>query len=296
MSYFSGIDQQIKNQIFFNNCSTITQPITQTNTELISNLEYVQNYFNNKMLNYLNINNPNFSGLMTGNNINLSNSLSVPTIKNITNFTKNPTINNFKIEYDIIGEIKMCINEIPPNYLLCDGSSYLIADYPNLYSSIGITYGGTASTFNVPNFQSLFPIGSNNNFLGCATSNFAYGNNTSGGNNTFKTSYTVENLLLQTVPPHTHNLLPLVHSHFLNLQIDKNVYFYNDVELNVPLVQEPPPSPINPPIKTTTSFSNVSVENSGLEIQETDETSNLNGVNISPPYISVKYCICYLTN
>jgi len=296
MSYFSGIDQQIKNQIFFNNCSTLTQPQTQTNTELISNLGYVQNWFNNKMLNYLSINNPTFSGLMTGNNINLSNSLSIPTIQNITNFTKTPTINNFKIEYDILGEIKMCINKIPPNYLLCDGSSYLISDYQELYSIIGRNYGGTLSTFNVPNFQSSFPIGSNNNFSGCATSNFAYGNNTSGGNNTFKTSYNVENSLLQTVPPHTHNLLPLVHSHFLNLQKDENVYFYNDIALNVPLVQEPPPNPIDPPIKTTTSFSNVSVENSGLEIQETDEISNLNGFNISPPYVSTKYCICYLTN
>lgn len=49
----------------------------------------------------------------------------------------------------------------PHGYLLCDGSSYKIEDYPDLYSAIGTTYGGDSETFNVPNLVDKFIQGSN---------------------------------------------------------------------------------------------------------------------------------------
>ena len=41
----------------------------------------------------------------------------------------------------------------PHGYLLCDGASYKVADYPDLYAVIGNTYGGDTENFNVPTVQ-----------------------------------------------------------------------------------------------------------------------------------------------
>ena len=41
----------------------------------------------------------------------------------------------------------------PHGYLLCNGASYKVADYPDLYAVIGNTYGGDTENFNVPTVQ-----------------------------------------------------------------------------------------------------------------------------------------------
>lgn len=48
----------------------------------------------------------------------------------------------------------------PHGYLLCDGASYKVADYPHLYAVIGNTYGGDSTNFNVPNLVDKFVQGS----------------------------------------------------------------------------------------------------------------------------------------
>ena len=49
----------------------------------------------------------------------------------------------------------------PPNgYLLCDGGSYAVVDYQDLYDVIGNTYGGDGTNFNVPNLIDKFVQGS----------------------------------------------------------------------------------------------------------------------------------------
>lgn len=47
----------------------------------------------------------------------------------------------------------------PNGYLLCTGQSILTADYPALFSVIGYTYGGSGSSFSVPNLQHRVPVG-----------------------------------------------------------------------------------------------------------------------------------------
>jgi microcystin-dependent protein len=47
-------------------------------------------------------------------------------------------------------------SKIPPGYLACDGASYNGADYPVLFSVIGIAWGGSASQFNVPDLRGMF--------------------------------------------------------------------------------------------------------------------------------------------
>lgn len=49
---------------------------------------------------------------------------------------------------------------IPHGYLLADGASYKVADYPDLYAVIGNTYGGDSTNFNVPNLVDKFIQGS----------------------------------------------------------------------------------------------------------------------------------------
>ena len=49
----------------------------------------------------------------------------------------------------------------PHGYLLCDGASYKVTDYPHLYAVIGNTYGGDTENFNVPNLVDKFIQGSN---------------------------------------------------------------------------------------------------------------------------------------
>lgn len=51
-------------------------------------------------------------------------------------------------------------NTIPNGYLLCNGTSYKVADYPDLYAVIGNTYGGDTENFNVPNLVDKFIQGS----------------------------------------------------------------------------------------------------------------------------------------
>ena len=48
----------------------------------------------------------------------------------------------------------------PHGYLLCDGASYKVTDYPHLYAVIGNTYGGDTENFNVPNLVDKFIQGS----------------------------------------------------------------------------------------------------------------------------------------
>jgi microcystin-dependent protein len=48
----------------------------------------------------------------------------------------------------------------PTGWLLCDGASYLRADYAALFAVIGTTYGSADGThFNVPDFRGRTPIG-----------------------------------------------------------------------------------------------------------------------------------------
>ena len=48
----------------------------------------------------------------------------------------------------------------PHGYLLCNGASYKVADYPDLYAVIGNTYGGDTENFNIPNLIDKFIQGS----------------------------------------------------------------------------------------------------------------------------------------
>jgi microcystin-dependent protein len=297
MAYLSALVQRVLNQIFYDNSTVITQSSTETNLSLIASLEYVQNYtYYYLQNNYLSINSPTFTGLMNGPNITLNNQLSTPTQSGACNFTGSPSIQNNKIEFDILGEIKMIVNELPPNYILCDGSGYLLSAYPDLFNLIGYKYGGSGAYFVVPNFNSYFPIGANaSSSNNCALSNFSSGNGQSGAINNYSVSTkfgggSIPQLppLLTLMPNHAHSSTNFVHQHSVEFSTDTNVYILTDETAMFPITAQT--SVFQP---TFTSTTGVTVEDSGTDIQQTDPISGLNGVNVCPPYTCVKFAICY---
>ena len=48
---------------------------------------------------------------------------------------------------------------IPSGWLICDGSSFVAATYPRLYSAIGVTYGGTSTNPLLPNLKGRVVVG-----------------------------------------------------------------------------------------------------------------------------------------
>jgi Phage Tail Collar Domain len=77
--------------------------------------------------------------------------------------------------------------------LLCDGSQYPQASYPELYAAIGDIYGAaSAGNFKVPDFRARFPVG-----VGTFTGGTAAPLAGTGGSDTY---------LIQpnNLPPHTH--------------------------------------------------------------------------------------------
>ena len=48
----------------------------------------------------------------------------------------------------------------PDGWLLCDGTLKSKTSYPELFAAIGVTYGGSVTSFNLPNFNDKFPKGS----------------------------------------------------------------------------------------------------------------------------------------
>jgi microcystin-dependent protein len=61
---------------------------------------------------------------------------------------------------------------VPKGWLLCDGTGYAIATYPELYAAISTNFGSSGGLFYVPNFSSRTPYGTSTSpfgYTGAAT-------------------------------------------------------------------------------------------------------------------------------
>jgi len=94
---------------------------------------------------------------------------------------------------------------IPNGYLICDGSEYLISEYPNLAQLLGTTWGiSEPLKFTVPNLMGRVTVGSGQNYFTSTT-----GINTIVGS--YGGTYSVE-LERSQIPRHSHEFrinLPL---------------------------------------------------------------------------------------
>ena len=80
------------------------------------------------------------------------------------------------------GQITFFTGSTPPTgWLWCDGSSYDTTLYYSLFGFLGYTYGGSGSTFNVPNCFGKVPYGADN--TGVLTTTYST-TVSSGGNKT----------------------------------------------------------------------------------------------------------------
>lgn len=84
----------------------------------------------------------------------------------------------------------------PSGWLLCDGSSYGTSTYPDLYSAIGYTWGGSGSTFKVPDLRGRVTLGAGS---GSGLTSRTLGAN--GGAETY--SFTIAST---NIPAHTHTV------------------------------------------------------------------------------------------
>ena len=74
-----------------------------------------------------------------------------------------------------IGVIQAFSGQTAPNgYLLANGASYKVADYPDLYAVIGNTYGGDTENFNVPDYRETVLVGVGENTTDTIASHDVY--------------------------------------------------------------------------------------------------------------------------
>jgi microcystin-dependent protein len=103
--------------------------------------------------------------LVVGDSIVISATATTPT-STLAVFTVDtvPTSTTFTITANVTGGTTTgTVSKIPPRMLFCDGASYSITGaYANLFAVIGYTFGGSGSSFNVPDFRGRFLRGVDN--------------------------------------------------------------------------------------------------------------------------------------
>lgn len=155
-------------------------------------------------------------------------------------------------------------NSDPPGWLICNGRSVTVANYPKLYSSITYTFGGTGVNFNIPDLRDKFPIGTLTNPLGA----------TGGGTAT---------LTEANLPSHRHGIIDVEHSHTAtHTLLQNNTLPPNDNTICYEYDSNGDPSPMV--ITIASSFTGiVSTTNTGLGTS----------FNILPSFLSLNYIIKY---
>lgn len=141
--------------------------------------------------------------------------------------------------------------DIPDNCLLCDGSSYSKADYPDLYNMIDGAYILSGTSFYVPDLRSAFVLGAG---LG-----FAVGD--TGGEKE-------HTLSVAEMPTHSHSTIP--HSHTEIVPVATIVNGGLEAPANSAI-----PSP------SSTGLSTVTVNDNGGDMPH----------NNMPPYHALRYVI-----
>lgn len=103
----------------------------------------------------------------------------------------------------LIGQIlPVALATLPPNMLLCDGTTYLKVDYPQLYAALDAAFIVDSTHFKVPDLRGRVPLGA-----GTGTGLSAYAVGAVGGAEgvTLNASQNGVHTHLLTDPGHTHD-------------------------------------------------------------------------------------------
>jgi hypothetical protein len=189
----------------------------------------------------------------------------------------------------IIGSITPYFLFNPPiNYLICNGQSLLVSQYQKLFNVISYNYGGSDLYFNLPDFRSYYILGGNNNINNLSFSNLFSGNGTTGGINNY--------LKFGSVFPSGFPLLTKMcnHIHIVN----DNGHFHDGWSEDQPYATIGTEGFIKKAnqdgnFNVGSSTTGLTLKSSGTDIQQIDSYSGLSGVNITSPFFSVNFLICY---
>lgn len=100
-----------------------------------------------------------------------------------------------------VADVKIsAVESEPTGWLYCDGGSHSTSTYADLFAAIGYTYGGSGSSFSVPDFRGRSPAGLDNLGGSSASVNTASAADDMGGEDG------VESVQLSssTMPSHSH--------------------------------------------------------------------------------------------
>lgn len=142
----------------------------------------------------------------------------------------------------------------PQGTLVCDGSTYLRIDYPNLYDALDSAFIVDADSFVVPDLRDRFVMGSSATNAPGAT----------GGSN--ETTLTIGQL-----PPHSHTTQPHAHSEVAAV-----------------------PAIINGGLEAPASAAVSAAATTGVATVIVDDTGNGEPVTITPPFVALMYVVVAL--
>ena len=169
------IKTKSNNYLSFENINDTIDTVNK-NSELINKIyvspiitgNYTFNDVNFNTLKTTNItsNNSTLNNVIINNNFNSNKIMVNHNIDDLDNSNKlnkkNMIHNNINKSIPCGTIILWTSNNIPSGWLLCNGYSLNVSEYPTLFSIIGYKYGGSNDTFNIPNIQGLYIRGNGN--------------------------------------------------------------------------------------------------------------------------------------
>lgn len=148
----------------------------------------------------------------------------------------------------------ICTDDVPDGCLLCDGTTQLRTDYPNLYAKLDAAYIVDADHFVTPDLQDRFVVGTG----------LDHPVNETGGSATI--TQTVEQM-----PAHAHTTQPHAHSEVAAV-----------------------PTIINGGLEAPASAATPAAATTGTAVVLVDDTGGGQPMNITPPFLSLRYVVVAL--
>ena len=163
------------------------------------------------------------------------------------------------------------------NWRQCNGSTLSQTTYPDLFSIIGYTYGGSGDNFNLPNLQNNFIVGAGDGYNLNATGGSADATIVEHAHEVRSTNYSVNpGLLTINDPGHTH----VLQGSFVDESTERSKGNIVDDDRSNSIVNEQHTAP-----GATRSFTDISISGSTQPAGNPATNANL------PPYVGLYYII-----
>ena len=177
-----------------------------------------------------------------------------------------------------VGSVTMFAVATPPtNWLNCDGSSLSTTTYATLFAIIGYAFGGSGTSFNLPNLQGVFPLGA-------------------GPSNALASTGGASSATLATanLPPHAHSITDVSHTHVASQPAHTHATGNGDVVISgTGLTPGGNNFALQAQLPLSTAQPTITVNPSGTGLSTTNNTGSGTPVPTVPPFISMNFIIRY---